>query len=103
MRTVGGLWQPVRNEMSVLSLSSAMSLLGNRLRLYAGDFNMRFGQGLAAWNTMTIDDPSSVSSLVRRPTGIKASRSLTGNYAQTGFGVTFEAGQVTFSTAVTAP
>ncbi len=103
MRTGEGLWLPVRNEMSVLSLSSAMSLLGNRLRLYAGDFNMRFGQGLAAWNTMTIDDPSSVSSMIRRPTGIKASRSQTGNYAQTGFGVTFEAGQVTFSTAVTAP
>ena len=102
-RTGAGVWLPVRNELSALSVSSVLSLVGNRLRLYVGDFNMRFGQGLAAWNTMTVDDPSSVNSLIRRPTGIKTSRSLTGNYAHTGLGAAFESGQLTFSAAVTAP
>lgn len=94
---------PAVNRLSALSVSSAVALPGNRLRLYAGDFNLRFGQGLSAWNTMSIDDPSSVSSLIRRPTGLKLSRSLTGNYAQTGLGAAFEAGPVTLSASLTAP
>lgn len=100
-RTGTGVWQPVRNELSALSVSSSVALVENRLRLYAGDFNMRFGQGLTAWNTMALDDPSSVNSLIRRPTGIKTSRSLTGNYAHTGLGAALELGQFTFSAAAT--
>lgn len=89
--------------LDALSLSAAVTLPGGKARLYAGDFNLRFGQGLSAWNTMTIDDPSSTASLIRRPTGMKLSRSLTGRYAQTGIGCSFDTGPLTFSVAVTMP
>ncbi len=89
--------------LDALSFSAAVTLPGRKTRLYAGDFNLRFGQGLSAWNTITIDDPSSAASLIRRPTGIKLSRSLTGRYAQTGIGCSFDAGPLTFSVAGTLP
>lgn len=95
-----GTWT---GRLDALSLSSSAALPGRKVRLCAGDFNLRFGQGLAAWNTMTIDDPSSVASLIRRPTGMKPSRSLTGKYAQTGLGGCFDAGPVTFTVAATVP
>lgn len=97
-----GTREPVKNSLSALSLSSSV-MLGNRVKIYAGDFNLRFGQGLAVWNTMVMDDPSSARALIRRPTGIKLSRSLTGNYAQTGVGTTVDVGSFTFSSAVTVP
>ncbi len=95
-----GTW---KGRLEALSCSAAVTMPGRKARLYAGDFNLRFGQGLAAWNTMSIDDASSVASLIRRPTGMKLSRSLTGKYAQTGLGCSFDAGSVTFTVAATAP
>ncbi len=95
-----GTWA---GTLDALSCSASATLPGRKVRLYAGDFNLRFGQGLSAWNTMTIDDPSSVASLIRRPTGLKLSRSLTGKYAQTGLGCSFDAGSFTFSVAGTLP
>lgn len=89
--------------LKAVTLSACSALARGRLRLYAGDFNLRFGQGLSAWNTMTVEDPSSASSLIRRPSGIKNSRSLSGKYASTGAGAEFEAGPLTFTAAVTVP
>ncbi len=95
-----GTWA---GKLDSMSSSAAVTLPGRKSRLYAGDFNLRFGQGLTAWNTMTIDDPSSAASLIRRPTGLKLSRSLTGKYAQTGLGCGFDAGPFTFTVAGTVP
>ena len=95
-----GTWN---GSLDALSSSAAVKLPNRKARFYAGDFNLRFGQGLSAWNTMVMDDPSSVASLIRRPTGMKLSRSLTGKYAQTGLGCSFDTGPVTFSVAGTVP
>ncbi len=95
-----GTWA---GKLDAMSSSAAVTLPGRKSRLYAGDFNLRFGQGLSAWNTMTIDDPSSAASLIRRPTGLKLSRSLTGKYAQTGLGCSFDTGPLTFTVAGTVP
>lgn len=89
--------------LKAVTLSACSSLARGRLRLYAGDFNLRFGQGLSAWNTMTVENPSSASTLIRRPSGLKISRSLSGKYASTGAGTEFEAGPLTFTAAVTVP
>ncbi len=89
--------------LDALSFSAAVTLPDRKARFYAGDFNLKFGQGLSAWNTMTIDDPSSAASLIRRPTGLKLSRSLTGKYAQTGVGCSFDTGPLTFTVAGTVP
>ena len=93
----------VRSSLKSFTFSAAATMPGNRVRLYVGDFNMRFGQGLSQWSTMSIDDPSSAMSLIRRPTGLTTSRSRSGNYAQTGLGAIFETRRVTLTAAVTVP
>lgn len=52
--------------------------------LTAGDFNARFGQGLAFWNGMSIGGVPLPSSMMKRPAGISASSSFTGRYALRG-------------------
>ena len=89
--------------LKAVTLSAFSSLAGGRLRLYAGDFNLRFGQGLSVWNTMSVADPSSAPSLIRRPSGLKISRSLSGKYAGTGAGAELETGPLTFTAAMTVP
>ena len=49
-----------------------------------GDFNARFGQGLALWNGMSIGGVPVPSSMMKRPAGISASSSFTGKYALRG-------------------
>ncbi len=95
-----GTWA---GKLESLSCSAVVTMPGRKARLYVGDFNLRFGQGLAAWNTMSLDDPSSAASLIRRPTGMKPSRSMTGKYAQTGLGCSFDTGPVKFSVAAAVP
>ena len=51
------------------------------LKLAAGDFNARFGQGLALWNGMSISSVNKPSSYLKRASGISPSYSFTGNYA----------------------
>lgn len=49
--------------------------------LVIGDYNARFGQGLALWNGMSMSGIANPSSLMKRPAGISASSSYTGNYS----------------------
>ena len=50
-------------------------------KIVAGDFNARFGQGLALWNGMGISGYSKPSSFLKRSTALSPSGSFTGNYA----------------------
>ena len=61
-------------------------------RLIAGDFNARFGQGLALWNGMSMNGLSKVSSYMRTSSGLSSSWSFTGSSAHTGI-----AGEYSFS------
>ncbi len=56
-------------------------------KLIAGDFNARFGQGLALWNGLSFSGLTSASSFMRKPSGISASSSFTGGYAFRGAAV----------------
>ncbi len=49
-----------------------------------GDFNARFGQGLALWNGMSFSGLTSSSSFMKKPSGISASSSFTGGYSLRG-------------------
>lgn len=52
--------------------------------LVVGDYNARFGQGLAFWNGMSMSGMTIPSSLMKRPAGISASSSFSGNYSLRG-------------------
>ena len=56
----------------------------NSTKLVVGDFNARFGQGLALWNGMSISGLNRPSSYLKRSSGISSSGSFTGNYALRG-------------------
>ena len=72
-------------------------------KVIAGDFNARFGQGLAVWNGMNISSFNSPSSFLKRSSGLTPSSSLTGKYAFTGVASEVNAGPVTMSMMVAAP
>jgi len=65
--------------------------------LVAGDYNARFGQGLALWNGMSMGGITAPSSLMKRPGGISASSSYTGSYSLRGVAGSLNAGKMKFS------
>lgn len=72
------------------------------VRFIAGDFNARFGCGLALWNGMSMSGISSVESVSRRPGGISSSWSFTGSSQLTGFSAEYlkDGFQLTLLTAL---
>ncbi len=50
-------------------------------KVVLGDFNARFGQGLALWNGLSFSGLTSASTFMKRPSGLSASSSFTGGYA----------------------
>ena len=54
------------------------------VRILAGDFNARFGQGLALWNGMSMSGVSTPESFMRNPGGISETWSFSGSSALTG-------------------
>ncbi len=70
-------------------------------KLVIGDFNARFGQGLALWNGMSFSGLTSASTFMRKPAGISASSSFTGGYALHGIAGDMRTGRLSIS-AMTA-
>lgn len=87
------------------SLTAGMNYIGKRRRtnLIIGDFNARFGQGTGVWNTMTMSSMTSVSSLLKRPSGFSVSTSFASNYALTGAAFSAEFGKHSIYAAVAMP
>lgn len=73
------------------------------LRLIAGDFNARFGQGLALWNGMSMSGLSSPSTFMRRSSGFSRSSSFTGNYSMTGVAGSAMLNRLIFNASVAFP
>ena len=57
---------------------------GGRLRIVAGDYNARFGQGLSMWNGLNVGGLTSTSGFYRKASGISPSSSFTGSMAYRG-------------------
>lgn len=72
-------------------------------KIVLGDFNSRFGQGLALWNGMSMSGVSAPSSLAKRPSGISQSWSFTGNCSMTGLAAECSAGRLSVSLMLSAP
>lgn len=65
-----------------------------------GDFNARFGQGLALWNGMGISALSSPSSFLKRSSGLSLTSSFTGKYSFKGVGADLSFGPVRITSMV---
>ena len=66
-------------------------------KVLAGDFNARFGQGLALWNGMGLGGIISPSAFMKRPSGLGQSSSFTGSYAMRGFAADLSLGRFRLS------
>ena len=73
------------------------------LRLAAGDFNARFGQGLALWNGMTMSGISSPSSFIKSQSSISESWSFKGSSVLTGLAAEIDKGKFTISALAALP
>ena len=72
-------------------------------KLVAGDFNARFGQGLAFWNGMVLSGLASPTAYLRRASAISQSWSFTGSSAMTGLAASMMAGRTSISAVLSMP
>lgn len=73
------------------------------VKVIIGDFNARFGQGLALWNGMTMSGLSSPDGFKRNAAGISSSWSFTGGSAFTGLAAQASWRQFSFSFMTSLP
>lgn len=72
-------------------------------KVVIGDYNLRFGQGLALWSGLALSGFSSSSSFYRRPTGITPSYSWTGIGTHRGAAADFQFGRLALSAFMSFP
>ena len=71
--------------------------------LVAGDFNARFGQGLALWTGSNFTSLNSPTVFMKRSFGVTPSSSFTGNNVLTGLAAEYTAGRFVFTAFTAAP
>ncbi len=74
-----------------------------QVEVLAGDFNARFGQGLALWNGLSISDLSTPSSFRRNPSFISRTWSYTGSTSLTGLASEMSFGECDVSLMLVSP
>ena len=74
-----------------------------RGRILVGDYNARFGQGLALWNGSMINSLTSPSAFMKKASGLSQSWSYTGSSALTGVAGDIGLGQFVLSAFVDMP
>ncbi len=72
-------------------------------KMIVGDFNARFGQGLALWNGMSMTGVSSPASVFRSASGLSSSWSFTGSTAHTGLAAEYSFLHMRISSFVAFP
>lgn len=76
---------------------------GRSFKFIAGDFNARFGQGLALWNGMSMTGLSKAASFFRSASGLSSSWSFTGSSAHTGVAGEYSFSRMRLSALVSLP
>lgn len=69
-------------------------------KVVIGDYNLRYGQGLALWNGFRMSSLSSPESFYLRPSGISPYWSYTGNGSNRGIAADFNIGRFVISSSV---
>ena len=72
------------------------------LRVVAGDYNARFGQGLALWSGVSFNSLNSPSSFMKRASGITASTSFTGSSTLRGLAAEYLKKNLSITAGVTS-
>lgn len=90
-------------KLNDLSGHVAFNFIRAPVRVMAGDFNARFGQGLALWSGMGMGGVSTVSSMERRPTGFSASSSMSADYSLTGLAFSCSPKRMSISAGLALP
>jgi hypothetical protein len=87
------------------SWTSSMAFFGRRRvgKVIAGDFNARFGQGLALWSGLSMSGFSGSASFCRRPTGLSPAWSYSGTGSHRGVAADFIQGRFVLSTFASFP
>ena len=72
-------------------------------KVVLGDYNLRFGQGLALWSGLSLSGFSSSSSFYKRSTGLSPSNSWSGTGTHRGVASDFQAGRFAFTAFLSFP
>lgn len=86
---------PVSFPPSSWSLNAWYHGRGCLSQVVAGDYNLRFGQGLSLWSGLSLGGLSSYSSFCRRPTGLSPSYSMAGTGSHRGVAAELDFGAFT--------
>ena len=73
------------------------------VRVILGDYNARFGQGLALWNGMSMTGLSNMSAFFRSSAGFNSSWSFTGSSAHTGVAFEYSPSRFRISAMLSLP
>ena len=74
-----------------------------KTRIIIGDFNARFGQGLALWSGAFMTSLSSPDAFMKKPSGISGTWSFTGSSAFTGVAAETNAGRFIITALMAVP
>ena len=86
-----------------ISLSVGWDFKRLPISMMLGDFNARFGQGLALWNGMSMGGLSSPTSMMKRPSGLSPSSSFSGSQSMTGAAASVMLRTVTLNISLALP
>lgn len=103
--TYGGRAELMAAGRTPSSWSAGMVFYGRRRswKAVAGDYNLRFGQGLTMWSGLSLTGFSSSSSFYRRPTGLSPSFSWSGTGAHRGIAADYQLGRYVLTSFASFP
>ena len=92
-----------RNGIPGPSFSAAFFGRKHSSKVVVGDYNLRFGQGLALWSGMSLSGFSTSSSFQKKPSGLSPSYSWSGTGSHRGVAGDFQAGRIVLTAFASFP
>ena len=83
--------------------TGSLSVDFSKIRVVMGDFNARFGQGLALWSGAFMTSLNTPDAFMKKPSGISGTWSFTGSSALTGVTAETTAGRLKISAMMAVP